>query len=79
MQDNAISYRAFKQVKPSLKSVKAVKSGNDYNEEYQWDGKPILAHQRGPHQHAFKSSEISRAFCQACEAYLGITDSPAVR
>ena len=23
--------------------------------------------------------EFARAFCQACEAYLGITDSPAVR
>ena len=79
LQDNGISCRAFKQVKPTSEAVKAVKSGNDYNEEYQWDGEPILAHQRGSHRHAFRTSEVSSAFYQACEAYLGITDSRTVR
>ncbi len=70
IRDHKLAYAAFFQAKPTQKEAIAVKSGNDYNEEYQWEGRPVVAHQRGSHQHAFRNSDISCAFYNAVEDYL---------
>lgn len=70
LQERGIPSTVFDQVKPSSDAAKAVKSGNDYHEEYQWHGEPILAHQRGSHQHRFRVGDLSGSFYDACERYL---------
>jgi hypothetical protein len=69
LSDRSIPYMVLKQVKSDAK-VAHIKSGESYHEEYQLDGVPILAHQRGSHQHVFRESAISASFYDACEAYL---------
>jgi hypothetical protein len=69
LSDRSIPYLILNQVKSDAK-VAHIKSGESYHEEYQLDDVAILAHQRGSHQHAFRESEISASFYNACEAYL---------
>jgi hypothetical protein len=70
LRDRGIPSAVFDQVKPSSAAAKAVKSGNDYHEEYHWQGEPFLAHQRGSHQHRFRVGDLSGSFYEACERYL---------
>jgi hypothetical protein len=69
LKNQSITYIVLKQVK-SEEGIAYIKSGEGYHEEYQLDGVPILAHQRGSHQHAFRKSPLSVSFYSACEAYL---------
>ena len=75
LRDNGIAAAPLAQKKPTSPEAIAVKSGNDYNEEYQWAGEPVLAHQRGSHIHPFRDSEISIAFYDAVEAWLAKNNS----
>lgn len=70
LQDNKIPYRVFKHVKISDGSARVIQSGLDYHEQYDLDGVPFLAHQRGSHQHRFRASDISNKFYDAVEVYL---------
>lgn len=65
-----IPYKVFKQVKPTSDEARAIKTGNDYHEEYQLDGTPFLGHQRGSHKHPFRGNEISESFYNACDSYI---------
>jgi hypothetical protein len=69
LDQKAIPYVAFTQVKSDSKQS-FINTGESYHEEYQFAGVPILAHQRGSHQHAFRKSRISSTFYDACEDYL---------
>lgn len=70
LQDHNIPNRVFKHVKMADGPARVLQSGLDYHEQYNLDDKPFLAHQRGSHQHRFRSSEISNKFYDAVEAYL---------
>jgi hypothetical protein len=65
-----IPYKVLKQVKPTSEEASAIKTGNDYHEEYQLDGTPFLGHQRGSHKHPFRGNEISESFYNACDSYI---------
>jgi len=65
----SIPYLALAQVK-SDSPLSFIKTGENYHEEYQFNGVPVLAHQRGSHQHSFRQSVISSSFYDACDSYL---------
>jgi hypothetical protein len=69
LEENSIPYIAMAHEKPTGKAI-AVKSGNDYHEEFQLAGVPFVGHQRGSRKHACRTSPISKSFYDACDAYI---------
>ena len=70
LRDHGIPSAVLDHIKPTSPDALAVRSGNDYHEEYQWAGAPFLAHQRGSHQHKFRENPISSDFYDSCESYI---------
>lgn len=69
--ENQIKCLAMFHAKPTSSNSIAVKSGEDYHEEYQLPGgEPFVAHQRGSMKHAFRMHHLSRTFYDACETYI---------
>jgi len=71
LQDRKIPYFALEIVKPTSPQAKALKGTNPYHDEFQWDGVPYLAHQRGSMRHRFRIDPLSVDFYDACDRYLG--------
>src|SRR3990167_4217569 len=69
LDTNNIHDIVLRHAKPS-KDALAVKSDNDYNEEYQLNGIPFVGHQRGSMKHPFRGNEISKNFYDSIESYL---------
>lgn len=57
-------------VYPESGKCKVLKTSNHYNEEFQLNGMPFIAHQRGSRKHPFKSEPLSAPFYKAVEDYL---------
>lgn len=55
---------------PESGQCKVLKVANHYNEEFQLNGEPFIAHQRGSRKHKFKSEPLSAPFYKAVEDYL---------
>lgn len=70
LEKNNIPYTVFTQIKPTSKDSLVLKTGIDYHEEYHFEGRPFLAHQRGSHKHKFRASDISETFYNSCDIYL---------
>ncbi|MFA4994050.1 MAG: hypothetical protein WC521_01955 [Bdellovibrionales bacterium] len=60
----------LKHAKPGSPKCKVIKMANDYNEEFQLDGAPVIVHQRGSRKHPFRTQPLSAPFYDAVEAYL---------
>ena len=71
LHDHNIPYLALDIVKPTSEQAKALKGANPYHDEFQWDGLPFLAHQRGSMTHRFRIDPLSIDFYEACDRYLG--------
>jgi hypothetical protein len=57
-------------VYPESGKCKVLKTSNHYNEEFQLNSMPFIAHQRGSRKHPFKSEPLSAPFYKAVEDYL---------
>ena len=68
LYENNISYKILTHEKPT-KTAKVLKSDRDYHEEYQLDGLPFMAHQRGSMSQQFRVSELSSTFYSTLDAY----------
>lgn len=73
LQDNKIPYVYLENFRPTQSQSLAVKSGNDYNEEFQLWGVPFVGHQRGSNKRAFRGCAESVGFYDAIERYLAAT------
>lgn len=71
LKDNNIPYLSLDIVKPTSAEAIALKGCNPYHDEFHWDGKPFLAHQRGSMKHRFRIDPLSQDFYDACDRYLG--------
>lgn len=63
---------AFQHVKSSSPKIDILKTGSDYNEEYQLDGNGFVGHQRGSSRHAFRGSPMSAKFYDIIEDRVGV-------
>jgi len=68
LHDKKISYGILTHEKPT-KNAKIIKTNKDYHEEYQLNGLPFVAHQRGSMSQAFRSTELSSTFYSALDSY----------
>lgn len=66
---HSVSYKTLLHARPRT-DARAVKTNDNYNEEYQLDGIPFVGHQRGSRKHTFKSPPHSSIFYSACESYI---------
>ncbi|WP_230969328.1 hypothetical protein [Nitrogeniibacter aestuarii] len=71
LHNHQIPYLALDIVKPTSADAKALKGCNPYHDEFQLNGQPFLAHQRGSMKHRFRIDPLSVDFYNACDAYLG--------
>ncbi len=71
LNDNQIPYLALDIVKPTAPEAKALRGCNPYHDEFQMNGAPFLAHQRGSMKHRFRIDPLSVDFYDACDSYLG--------
>jgi hypothetical protein len=69
LHENKIPFLGFDHVAPGDAHSIALKSCENYNEEYQVEGEPFLGHQRGSRKHKFRQTALSSKFYSACEAY----------
>lgn len=69
--ENGLNAMAFQQIKPSSEHVQVLRTGKDYNEEYQLNGKALVGHQRGGSRHKFRNTEISSQFYDCVENEVG--------
>lgn len=67
--------KAMRHIKPTSDEVIILKTMQDYNEEYQLDGKPFVGHQRGGSRHAFRASDVSIPFYDCVEKAVGIPEA----
>lgn len=67
----SIRAKAFNQIKPSSNEIKVLRTNQDYNEEYQWEGKAVVGHQRGGSRHQFRASKVSIPFYECVELAVG--------
>src|SRR5579885_624450 len=74
LDERKIPYMAFDIVKPTAPEAKALRDTNPCHDEFQWDGVPFLAHQRGSMTHRFRIDPLSVDFYDACDRYLGNPD-----
>ncbi len=71
LHENEIPYFALDIVKPTDVDCCALNGTSPYHDEFQWDGVPFLAHQRGSMTHRFRIDPLSVDFYDACDHYLG--------
>jgi hypothetical protein len=71
LHEHKIPYFALDIVKPTDMEAKALAGVNPYHDEFQWNGVPYLAHQRGSMKHRFRIDPLSIDFYDACDRYLG--------
>lgn len=67
---------AFDHVKPSSDRCDVIRTGHDYNEEYQLNDGGFVAHQRGGSRHPFRSCDLSVRFFDCVEARVGRPRTP---
>ena len=67
---NKIPYITIMPIKPSSKEAIVLAGAHDYHDEFHWEGKPFLVHQRGSMKHRFRIDPMSKTFYAACEKYL---------
>jgi hypothetical protein len=70
LYDNKIPYVYLENFRPTQPQSLAVKSGNDYNEEFQLWGIPFVGHQRGSNKRPFRACKESVGFYDAIERYV---------
>lgn len=70
LHDHNIPYLALDIVKPTSPKALALKGCNPYHDEFQLNGRPLVAHQRGSMKHRFRIDPLSVDFYDACDAYL---------
>jgi hypothetical protein len=70
LKEHNVSAKVFKQLKPGSPNCKVILTANDYNEEFQLDGVPVIVHQRGSRKHPFRTQPLSAPFYDAAERYL---------
>lgn len=70
LHDHRIPYLALDIVKPTSPQAKALRGCNPYHDEFQLDGQPLVAHQRGSMKHRFRIDPLSVDFYDACDLYL---------
>lgn len=71
LHEHKMPYFALDIVKPTAPEAKALAGVNPYHDEFQWNGEPYLAHQRGSMKHRFRIDPLSVDFYDACDRYLG--------
>lgn len=71
LHERRIPYIALDIVKPTSLQAKALRGCNPYHDEFQLDGVPLIAHQRGSMKHRFRIDPLSVDFYDACDRYLG--------
>jgi hypothetical protein len=64
-----MSYKSLYHARPTTDAI-VVKTGSDYNEEYQLDGVPFLAHQRGSMKHRFWQDPLSKNFYDIVDTHV---------
>lgn len=70
LHDNRIPYLALDIVKPTSPEAKALRGCKPYHDEFQLNGRPLVAHQRGSMKHRFRIDPLSVDFYDACDRYL---------
>jgi hypothetical protein len=73
LHDNKIPYVYLENFRPTQPQTIAIKSGNDYNEEFQLWGFPFVGHQRGSNKRPFRACPESIGFYDSVERYLSAT------
>jgi len=68
LRDNGITYKILVQEKPT-DNAKVLKTGENYHEEFQLDGVPFMAHQRGSMSKAYRKHELSVKFYNTLDLY----------
>ncbi len=71
--------KSMRHVKPSSPDCRVILTAQDYNEEYQLDGVPFVAHQRGGSRHVFREAEVSVGFYDCVEKAVGVPLADKVR
>ena len=73
LDENGIEDTPLYHAKPTMDAL-ALKTGNDYHEEYQIINSeftvPFVGHQRGSMKHPFRGNDISKSFYDQVENYL---------
>lgn len=69
LQDNALKYEGWQQLKPARDAV-VLKGLSNYHEEYHVQGVPFLVHHRGSLRHAYRGDRISNLFYGTVDKYL---------
>lgn len=62
---------AFDHVKASDPRVHVLRTGTDYNEEYQLDGAAFVGHQRGSSRNEFRKTDLSKRYFECVEQAVG--------
>jgi hypothetical protein len=68
-QKHHLKLHVLKPHKPSKTAV-VLKGLSDYHDEFHYDGKPFLIHQRGSMNHRFRIDPLSKGFYDAADRYL---------
>lgn len=68
LNDNSIPYKTLSHEKPTA-LAKVLKTNQDYHEEFQLDGIPFVAHQRGSMSKEFRKHKLSKSFYDVLDAY----------
>jgi len=74
LKENNIPYKALVQEKPT-DNAKVLRTGDNSHEEYQFEGEPFIAHQRGSLSRGYRSHELSIKFYDTLDAYFQIVGS----
>lgn len=74
IHERGMRHLALEMVKPDSGRAGPLAGTSPYHDEFHWDGRPFVAHQRGSMKHRFRIDPLSRDFYDACDAFLG---SPA--
>ncbi len=68
---HGLPHLAFDLVSPESPLAKPLAGVAPYHDEFHWEGRPFLAHQRGSMKHRFRIDPLSCDFYDACDRYLG--------
>lgn len=70
LTENSIPYLIFDHVKPSDSDAKILAGADDYHDEFHYNKRPFLVHQRGSMKHAFRLSKFSKDFYNRVDEFL---------
>jgi len=68
IHDNNVPYKILTHEKPT-RGAKILKTDNEYNEEFQLEGLPFVAHQRGSMGRPFRIDPLSSSFYSVLDSY----------